>query len=583
MSDTILGIDLGTTNSIVGVVDSGFPILLADDQGQRIIPSAVYYPDGENRKVLVGHHALRMRCLEPERVVLSAKRLLGQREGNGQLSLQMGGGTLAVEEVSADILAHLKSIAEKRLDKKVDRAVITVPAYFNDAQRNATRRAGEIAGLEVVRILSEPTAAALAYGMDKLEERSKVVVYDFGGGTFDVSALEMSEGVFQVMATAGDTLLGGDDIDLALGKALFSMAGGSDLAEASPMVRSKFLEAARTAKENLSDELNCRVSLPFYDGQNSFETELTRAQLDDIALPFIERTQGYCREVMECAGIGNEDIDAVILVGGSTRIPKVRELVAEFFGRDPDVSQNPDEAVALGAVIQAGIISGALQEILLLDVTPLSLGIETFGGLMNVIIPRNTTIPVKRGEMFTNAAPGQDTIKVSVLQGEREMARDNWCLGQVHVQCDPGVKGSARIGVEFSLDADGILNVIARDTLTGKDEILEIRDVAVEVDDDRVEKMIAESVDHAFSDMNERMWTEAKMKSDELVPAVEKALELAGDLIDDKERDDIESKLRAVSDALMGGSLDVLKKANKALDLATEHLASRLLEEMLDS
>jgi len=583
MSDTILGIDLGTTNSIVGVVDSGFPILLADDQGERIIPSAVYYPGEENREVLVGHHALRMRCLEPERVVLSAKRLLGQREGDGQVSLLVGGETLAVEEVSARILGHLKSIAEKRLDKKVDRAVITVPAYFNDAQRNATRRAGEIAGLEVVRILSEPTAAALAYGMDKLEERSKVVVYDFGGGTFDVSALEMSEGVFQVMATAGDTLLGGDDIDLALGKALFCMPGGADLAEASPMVRSKFLQAARSAKENLSDELNCRVSLPFYDGQKSFETELTRVQLDDIALPIIERTQGYCREVMECAGIGNEDIDAVILVGGSTRIPKVRELVSAFFGRDPDVSQNPDEAVALGAVIQAGIISGVLQEILLLDVTPLSLGIETFGGLMNVIIPRNTTIPVKRGEMFTNAAPGQDTIKVSVLQGEREMARDNWCLGQVHVQCDPGVKGSARIGVEFSLDADGILNVIARDTLTGKDEILEIRDVAVEVDDDRVEKMIAESVDHAFADMNERMWTEAKMKSDELVPSVEKALELADDLIDDKEREDIESKLHAVGDALMSGSLDVLKKANKALDLATEHLASRLLEEMLDS
>ena len=596
MSDTILGIDLGTTNSIVGVVDSGFPILLADDQGQRIIPSAVYYPDEENNEALVGQSALRMRCVEPGRVVMSVKRLLGQRSGevpdtvtsmtqpagDGSTNVLVGGETFSAEQVSACILSHLKASAERRLEMQVGRAVITVPAYFNDAQRNATRRAGELAGLEVVRILSEPTAAALAYGMDKLDERSKVVVYDFGGGTFDVSALEMSEGVFQVMATAGDTSLGGDDIDLALAHELFAMACGTDFNAATPMVRSRFLDAAKKAKEHLSDDVKCLVSLPFYDERESFEAEITREQLNDLAIPFIDRTKDYCREVMGCAGLVNEDLDAVILVGGSTRMPQVRALVADIFDQEPDTSQNPDEAVAIGAVIQAGILSGALREILLLDVTPLSLGIETFGGLMNVIIPRNTTIPVKRGEMFTNAAPGQGSIKVTVLQGEREMARDNWRLGEIDVHCSPGAKGSARVGVEFSLDAVGILNVLARDTMTGKDQLLEIRDVAVEVADDRVEEMLSESVDHAFEDMNERMWTEAKIKSEELLPAVDKALELAGDLIDQREREDIQAKLDVVKKALRDGSLEALKQGNKALDLATEHLASRLVERMLE-
>jgi molecular chaperone DnaK len=595
MSDTILGIDLGTTNSIVGVVDSGFPILLADDQGERIIPSVVYYPAEEQNSAIVGQSALRMRCVEPGRVVMSVKRLIGQRSGeisnigtamiqragDGSLNLLVGTETFSPEQVSACILSHLKVNAERRLGQKVKRAVITVPAYFNDAQRSATRRAGELAGLEVVRILSEPTAAALAYGMDKLGERSKVVVYDFGGGTFDVSALEMTEGVFQVMATAGDTSLGGDDIDLALANELFAMARAGDFVNVEPMVKARFLDVAKRAKEQLSNEQKCLVSLPFYDKRDSFEAEITREQLDQIALPFINRTKGYCREVMECAGFSNEDLDAVILVGGSTRMPQVRELAAEIFDREPDTSQNPDEAVALGAVIQAGVISGALREMLLLDVTPLSLGIETFGGLMNVIIPRNTTIPVKRGELFTNAAPGQRSIKISVLQGEREMVRDNWRLGEIEVDCDPGPKGSARVGVEFSLDADGILNVLARDTLTGKDQLLEIRNVAVEVDDDRVEEMVSESVDHAFADMNERIWTEAKIKSEELLPAVEQALELAGDLIDKLEREDIGAKLRVVEEALRGGSAEVLKQANRELDMATEHLASRLVEKML--
>ncbi len=578
------------------MVDSGFPILLADDQGERIIPSVVYYPADQEDEKLVGQNALRMRLLEPERVVMSVKRLLGQRAGeissagtsmvqltgDGAVNLSVGEQSVSPEQVSACILFHLKENAERRLERKVERAVITVPAYFNDAQRNATRRAGELAGLDVVRILSEPTAAALAYGMDKLDERSKVVVYDFGGGTFDVSALEMSKGVFQVMATAGDTSLGGDDIDCALASELFVMARGGDFMNAEPTVKARFLDAAKKAKEQLSSARKCLVSLPFYDNGDSFEVEITREKLEEIALPFINRTKGYCGEVMGCAGFHNEDLDAVILVGGTTRMPQVRALVSEFFDREADTSQNPDEAVALGAVIQAGVISGALREMLLLDVTPLSLGIETFGGLMNVIIPRNTTIPVKRGEMFTNAAPGQRSISISVLQGEREMARDNWRLGQIEVHCDPGPKGSARVGVEFSLDADGILNVIARDTLTGEDQLLEIRDVAVDVDDDRVEQMVSESIDQAFADMNERMWTEAKLKSEELLPAVAQALEIAGDLISEIEREDIEAKLRVVEKALGDGSSDALKQANRELDLATEHLASRMVEEMLN-
>lgn len=570
----ILGIDLGTTNSLVGVVDSGFPILLADETGSRITPSAVNYAaDGT---VLVGAAALRKRALEPERTVTSVKRLIGRRNGEGDwrpsYNLRELGTTPV--QVSAEILKRLKAVAERALEQPVSRAVITVPAYFNDAQRNATKQAGELAGLTVERIVSEPTAAALAYGLDKLGEHQKIAVYDLGGGTFDISILEMREGVFQVLSTAGDTQLGGDDLDRALAEWL--APEGADPA--------RFVEAAEAAKKRLSAEASTRVELPFYDGKNSLSLEISQLEFEKLIRPFIERTRAHCLRALSDAGVRPEELDEVILVGGSTRIPFVRRYVAEVFGREPNTSQNPDEAVAQGAVIQAGILSGALKNVLLLDVTPLSLGIETFGGLMNIIIPRNTTIPCKAGEMFTNAVANQKDMLIRVLQGERELAKDNWELGRIVVPFPPGAKGSARVGVQFAIDANGILQVLARDTATGSDTVLEIQNTAVDVDDERVEKMIAESVEHAFEDMNERLWTEARLKAEELLPAVETALGQFGDAVSEAERSVIQNaaaEVRRLLDA-SGHDAAALKKANAALDEATQELAVRLVERAME-
>lgn len=574
----ILGIDLGTTNSLVGVVDSGFPILLADEQGQRLTPSAVNYAaDGS---IIVGAAALRKRALEPKRTVTSVKRLIGRRGGEGDWQPPYNLRELGVSpiEVSAEILKRLKAIAERALEQSVSRAVITVPAYFNDAQRNATKLAGELAGLTVERIVSEPTAAALAYGLDKLGERQKIAVYDLGGGTFDISVLEMREGVFQVLSTAGDTQLGGDDIDRAIVAWLAEGVLGNSALE------SQATPAAEAAKKSLSSEESTRIELPFYDGTNSLSVELTRAEFEKLIRPLVERTRAHCLRALSDAGVKPEDLDAVILVGGSTRIPLVRRYVAEIFGREPDISQNPDEAVALGAVIQAGILSGSLKNVLLLDVTPLSLGIETFGGLMNTIIPRNTTIPCKAGEMFTNAVANQQDMLIRVLQGERELAKDNWELGRVIVPFPPGPKGSARVGVQFAIDANGILQVLARDTATNTDTVLEIQNTAIDVDDERVEQMIAESVEHAFEDMNERVWTEAKLKAEELLPAVDAALTQFGDAVSDEERAVIESAAASVRTLLNAAEHDAkaLKAANAALDDATQELAVRLVERAME-
>ncbi|MEY4569267.1 MAG: hypothetical protein RLZZ398_706 [Verrucomicrobiota bacterium] len=586
MSDWILGIDLGTTNSAVGVVDSGFPILLANEDGRRITPSAVWL--GADGSIEIGEKALRRRTLEPERVVTSIKRLMGRRtselEENFPVPVTAGADGLprvlgkSPEQISAEILREMKRIAEWRMGAEITQAVITVPAYFHDAQRAATKRAGELAGLEVVRILNEPTAAALAYGLDKLGEKARVAVYDLGGGTFDLSILEIQDGVFQVLATHGDTRLGGDDLDALILRRVMEKSG---LGQITSVARVRLMAEAERVKLALSNDEQAVFRVPFYDGSRSLEETITREELEKLAAPWIGKTLHLCRKALADAALKPDDLSAVIVVGGSTRMPAVRRAVAELFGREPDISQHPDEAIALGATIQGGVLSGALRQMILLDVTPLSLGIETFGGLMNVLIPRNTTIPCKAGEMFTNAADGQAAMRVRVLQGEREMAKDNWELGNFDVPFSPSAKGQARVGVQFKIDENGILEALARDVSTGIDTVIQIKSAAVNVDDAAVEAMVSESVEHAFTDMAERVFTEAKMKAEELLPAVEAVLSQG--LAMEDERGEIQSTAAAVRAALAAGSANPLKAAVQRLDAATEALAARLVEQALDA
>ena len=581
----IAGIDLGTTNSLIGVMEAGFPILLADAAGERLMPSVVYFPkEGE---AVVGHAATRMRAVEPESTIYSVKRFMGRRvgeeaavpgyhlagEAGGPVQIAAGGRSVSPEEVSACILRSLKAQAERALEQPVTRAVITVPAYFNDAQRQATKRAGELAGFTVERIVNEPTAAALSYGLDRLKEKSRIAVYDLGGGTVDISLLELNHGVFEVLATNGNTRLGGDDLDRALVAELAERAGVSPDS-------ARLREVAIEAKHRLSDEDRVELTLPFIEGARSTTLTVTREELERLARPIVERTRQHCLRALADARLTPADLDEVILVGGQTRMPLVRALVAEIFGREPNTSQNPDEAVARGATIQAGVLMGTVQNVVLLDVTPLSLGIETFGGLMNVIIPRNTSIPCKAGEMFTNAVAGQRSMLIKALQGEREMARDNWELGHFELPFDPAPKGQARVGVQFEIDANGILHVLARDTKTNREQIVEIAS-AVDVSDEAVEKMLEESLEHAFEDVNERVFTEAKMKAEELLPAVQKAMAQVGGQLDDHERAAIAAAVAAVERALAAGAAPALKQANAALDDATQRLATLLIEQAM--
>jgi molecular chaperone DnaK len=619
-----VGIDLGTTNSLVATVESGIPLVIADADGQRLTPSVVHVP-AEGGEPVTGRKAGHVRLIKPAETVYSVKRFMGRRgeevseeespvnyklrrNTGTAVTIELAGKQWKPEEISAEVLKKLKRDAEAFFGEAVSRAVITVPAYFNDSQRNATRKAGELAGFTVERIINEPTAAALAYGLNRLKERSKIAVYDLGGGTFDLSILELREGVFQVLATSGNTQLGGDDLDARVMQFLaqkITEARGPDVTR-DPVLLARVREAAEQAKIQLSNELEVEVTLPFLTPHFSFSLRLTRSELEGLTRDILLRTRAHCLRSLADAQLEAKDLDQIILVGGQTRMPLVRRLVADWFGcpefeetrgdlrigsdyhkkEGPELntSQNPDEAVALGAAIQAEILSGGLTNVLLLDVTPLSLGIETFGGLMNVIIPRNSTIPLKAGETFTTAVDHQKSMLIHVLQGERERARDNWSLGRFTLDFERAPKGVPRVGVQFEIDADGILHVLARDIKTGHQKIVEMKS-AVDVDDAAVQDMVEKSVEHAFDDMAARQWIEAKLRAQETLAAARKGLEEFGAELDAERVQQIEAAIADVEKLLPveTGNVKQLKAAHAVLDEATKPLADLMMDRAMEA
>ncbi len=591
----IIGIDLGTTNSVVAVMEGDSPTVIANPEGHRTTPSVVAFTSSGER--LVGHTAKRQAVTNPENTVYSIKRFMGRRysevseeqkmvpfkvtESGNDVRVEAAGKLYSPPEISALVLQKMKDAAEQFLGGKVTRAVITVPAYFNDAQRQATKDAGRIAGLEVLRIVNEPTAAALAYGLDKKKDET-IAVYDFGGGTFDISVLEVGEGVVEVKATNGDTHLGGDNLDQRIIEwiaAEFKKEQGIDLSK-DKMALQRLKEAAEKAKCELSTTLETEINLPFVtadaSGPKHLVLKLTRAKFEQLVADLLERTMGPVRQCLSDAGLEPSAIDEVVLVGGSTRIPKVQALVREFFGKEPHKGVNPDEVVAVGAAIQAGVLAGDVKDLLLLDVTPLSLGIETLGGIMTRLIERNTTIPSRKSEVFSTASDNQTSVEVHVLQGEREMARDNRTLGKFQlVGLPPAPRGVPQIEVTFDLDANGIVNVSAKDRATGKQQTITIT-ASSGLAKDEVERMVKDAAAHADEDKRRKEEVEVRNRLDGLIYSTTKTL------ADGREKlpaADIEATEKALADAqkaMEEGGQARLESAAEALTKASHKLAEEL-------
>jgi molecular chaperone DnaK len=589
----VIGIDLGTTNSVVAVMEGGSPLVVPNQEGSRLTPSVVAFTkDGE---VLVGQVAKRQSITNPENTIFSIKRFMGRRyeevqqevklvpykvvkASNGDVRIEIRGKQYSPPEVSAMILRKLKEAAEAHLGEKVTQAVITVPAYFNDSQRQATKDAGKIAGLEVLRIINEPTAAALAYGLDKKKEEV-IAVYDLGGGTFDISILELGQGVFEVKATNGDTHLGGDDFDQRVIDWIaeeFRKEQGIDLRR-DRMALQRLKEAAEKAKIELSSTVQTEVNLPFITadatGPKHLVMTLTRAKLEALVADLVERTVEPCRQAMKDAGVTAGDINEAILVGGQTRMPKVQEVTKQLFGKEPNKGVNPDEVVAVGAAIQGGVLAGEVKDVVLLDVTPLSLGVETLGGVTTTLIPRNTTIPTKKSEIFSTAADNQPSVDIHVLQGERPLARDNRTLGRFRLDgIAPAPRGLPQVEVGFDIDANGILNVSAKDMATGKQQQITIT-ASSGLDKSEVDRMVKEAEAHASDDARRRQEIEQRNQVDSLVYTTERSLTEHGAKLSDSERQSIEQALNEAREALKGEDSERIRRAAENLTQASRALA----------